>query len=180
MNNEKNDVDKTLLLYKEKLLEYVEKEYENQSIQYENLMNRVNISLTLIAGAVFILPSIIPFENGKIENVIEATLNSSDLLKTVMVVVALIALVLSIAIFFFLLLLRKKICVINVDSLYDLFYVSNEYLPPETDSQKFYTGLLNAINNENKRYLAKKQKAYNVAVVLLWIFIIIEIVVAYL
>lgn len=180
MSNEKNDVDKNLLPYKEKLLEYVEKEYENQSMQYENLMNRVNISLTLIAGAVFILPSIIPLANGKIENVIEATLNSSDPLKTVMVVVALIALVFSIAIFFFLLLLRKKICVIKVDSLYDLFYVSNEYLPPEADSQKFYTGLLNAINNENKRYLAKKQKAYNVAVILLWIFIVIEIAVAYL
>lgn len=180
MNNGNNDADRNMLSYKEKLLEYVEKEYENQSIQYENLMNRVNISLTLIAGAVFILPSIIPLSYRTIENNIETTVDASNPLKTFLVVVALIALIVSVAIFFFLLLLRKKICVIKVDSLYNLFYMSNNYQPPETDSMEFYTGLLNSINNENKAYLAKKQKAYDVAVALLWIFIVLEILVAYL
>lgn len=46
-------------MYREKLLEYMEKEYERQDEQNEKITSRVSISVSVATAVIFILPSVI-------------------------------------------------------------------------------------------------------------------------
>ena len=153
-------------MYREKLLEYMEKEYERQDEQNEKITSRVSISVSVATEVIFILPSVI-------------SVPSLPSLRGVIGVIALISIGLAVALLFGLLIMWKKFSGPNMRQLYDALYDTNKYAKPETDPQKFYTAYWLEMWEENERFLRKKQQCYNAAMVLLGMFVILEMLVQY-
>ena len=96
-------------MYREKLLEYMEKEYERQDEQNEKITSRVSISVSVATAVIFILPSVI-------------SVPSLPSLRGVIGVIALISIGLAVALLFGLLIMWKKFSGPNMRQLYDALY----------------------------------------------------------
>ena len=83
-------------MYREKLLEYMEKEYERQDEQNEKITSRVSISVSVATAVIFILPSVI-------------SVPSLPSLRGVIGVIALISIGLAVALLFGLLIMWKSL-----------------------------------------------------------------------
>lgn len=151
--------------HKEKLLSFLEREYDSLNDKNEHLTNRASVTATLLTGFAFFVLS-----DEKIKN---AVISIPCLNICVCVVTALMVLFcLSMGLLMAVLFLGKSFQKWNFFLLYFDMFVNYDSELPE-DSQQYYIEQLIFICDNNRKVLNRKAVLYNISMILLMFIVVI-------
>ena len=151
--------------HKEKLLEYLESEYESIFARNEAITSRAGITVTILSGAAVVL-----LDNHTVTTKTISIFQHNVAVKTILSVTFLLSLLPLLYLLFF----RKNIFCISLEGLYKELYEEHDPRLPD-DCTQLYTGLLCSICEKNNRQLNQRAMIYNISIFLLFIFVILYI-----